>query len=295
MTTLTTLQELEAVPDGTPVSVAAPDGVHPSTPRVWTMQGHLLHLDGVALSPTHFRAAVNDGLVTVGTTIEVDQVYRNADQTASWYILRSEEDNLFRVLVTSRNTFYSMNDLANMPTNARLVNLGERDSHWQAVDDLAFSMGRRMLNNRQEQPQRNTRFNDLNDALIELHGELEDGDDRRRLREVMEAHGLRMPNRNVDLRITIEGTTVVEGSYQGDSDLRRWASLDYVDSVNSGDGSTTVYWTHTFERTENYGGDNDDPCEDHDWINDMLPEWLDETSIPYEDWEISQSRCDRCG
>jgi hypothetical protein len=317
-TTISTMQELERVPEGTAISVVTPAGIHPSAPRVWTMRGGRLHLDGAALDPVHFQSAINDGLITVGTTIQRGQVYRSADNSASWYVLDpSTEDGRWAVLITSNGSFYDLNTATReVPRNAVLVtDMASRPQHQVDFDNFAFSMGRMAMNhiNRSRelteaqsqtapvQDQSGTvrhlegRIENLNEALISYHADvLSDTDERSELVELMVNHDLRAPTRQVELRVEVSGYTQVSGEYMGSESLRDIADLPSLDSF-SGGGSIEVNWEHQFIKVEEYTGTEENPCQDYDWVDDdMVRNWLDDMGVEYESFEITDRNCDHC-
>jgi hypothetical protein len=305
-TTLTDVRELEQVPDGTQISVATPPGIHPSTPRVWTMRDGRMHLDGAALMTDHFRSAINDGLVSIEAGLAVGQVYRSGNAHTSWYVLTpGDQEGRFHVLVVHRRGFHGLSkDLRAIPESGILVDPNGRNEEWTRTDDLAISMGRAMLEaegnarpdpEAQAQAQRmGQRIETINDALIEMHGEMEDSDDQRRLRDLLTEYEMRNVNRDIELRIRVEGTTEVYAGDLSSSSLRQLAEVDGLDSIE-GEGTVTINWSHEFNMTETYEGSEDDPCEDHDFVNnDMVSGWLDDMGVSYEDFTIEGRNCDCC-
>lgn len=320
MTTITTMQQLEQVPDGTTITVATPSGIHPSNSRVWTMREGRLHLDGTALDPVHFQSAINEGLINVGDSMQEGQIYRSSDGVTSYYVLSpANEEGHWNVLITHRWAYYDLRtNLREMTDSVRLAEMGSRSTEQVQFDTLAFSMGRLALGHWQrvreqrEQLDRHastpavadqsgtvrhleSRIEGINTALIDFHNDtLSDSDERAELVELMVNHDLTAPTREVELRITVSGSSSISGDDLDSATLRDLGELPSLDSF-SGDGSITVNWEHEFNRTETYLGSETDPCEDTDWVNeDMVRDWLNDMGVPYESFEISNRRCQHC-
>jgi hypothetical protein len=108
MTTITTLEEIQQLDDGTEVTVAVPERLG-LTPRRWTLrEGRLVH-DGAAVDLEHFRAAVTEGLVTTTVTttgqVRAARTWARGDRVrlTQRYMLNQHHDRQFDAIASVGN------------------------------------------------------------------------------------------------------------------------------------------------------------------------------------------------
>lgn len=304
MTAITTAEELEGIVDGGTIRVNDPrNGI-----KTWTRNGDRFYLsgNGTALPLVSFIPALARGVVETGPlftaravltttngyerivlrvrsdgTADVLQVYNRTGVEAIAHIIEREphwtqrteaDDERIEALRAAGMLVLAAND--------RVTQVSEsitalRDQHRRALTDIVSSHDGVMSS--------------LNADLIEAYNNFDDEDDKAALSSVLREHGLESPSRNVEFTIRISGT--VEQEIEDDSAARE--AIGRVDTID--EAKRTISFTHSIEVNEAYSGDNADPCEDREVIND---EWvrnhLDDANISYDDVSIENRSCSEC-
>lgn len=288
MTTITTVEELRGVPDGRTIRIIDPR----NGTKVWTKEGERFVLDGMQIDESLLRAAINAAAIETGPIFQQGQVIHNGYY--EHYVLRVRPDDSALIL-SVYDRFYpeQTTTWTDRPEGNVLTEMDDRQRALQAMGETLAQQHdvNQQIRDREQslRDEHQRHIESIADTLGDVMRSFDDDDDKDRLRHSMRGMGLRVPSRDVDYRITVEVTTDAV-DIPGEV-----ASRIIGDEISARDITAAVSFTHVIEITESYDGDNSDPCEDRnvideDWARDRLVE----EGISVDEVTIESRSCNHC-
>lgn len=281
MSTITTVEELEALDVGTSVIVQDANG-----DQTWTRSIMGLDRNGSSVETRLFSGAVSAGHIRVGSAFTVGTWVESGDHAYYVYDVDGEE---YRV-IHFYSDFSVGEEVARNLTGTPSTEPPEKFSNFAHTARVLANQYRLARSHSAE-----TRLNAgrvdvdrLTVRLGEILTDFHNSDDREALSDVMQEFDLELPSRAIDFTIEVSGTTTIELDAD---DLQR--HLSGVMASNCVD--VEVEWSHTIDWSSDYPNPTGDPCEDTDFIDDdWVRERLGELGQSYDSFEITSRRCSGC-
>lgn len=280
-----TMEEIEELPVGRSVTLNDPN----SGAAVWTRAEGGLAQGNTTIALRHFAAAINEGLFSVSPPMRTGYWTRG---NMIYYVVDRFGDEWFVMEMNQQWQYAGWRWATNLEGAEYPTMFAPALEHVQAARWLRYTgaaLYSMEVTRKRQEAEHVDQLTRIGQAFVSFADTYLD-DNREQLFGVLSSHNIpfERPSRDVDVRLTVTGTSSTSRPDYEDLDLPEQFHED------DRDGVIRVYWTYDINTNVPYTGFESDACEDRDvFDNEWAQNWLADNVSG--DWDADSVEIDSRG